>query len=286
MGQRMFVMPRHIIKWIKESPLIGSLYISDIGYFPNAANHFRERRKGCSSYILIYCISGKGRIKLADRELIILPNSFFIIPPETPHSYSAVDGDPWTIYWAHFKGPLAGLLYNKILKEIREENCNIKHDERRILLFENMLDILEKGYGKDHLEFINISLYQLLSSFIFPDNFELIGKAEEDDDLVDKSVSYVVENIDEKIDIALLARKFGYSNSHFLNLFKKKSGFAPLQYFNNLKIQRACHYLSFTDLSIKEICFSLGYNDPLYFSRLFKKSIGISPNPYRFQNQK
>ena len=286
LGQNMYVMPNHIIIWIKKNPLISSLYITDIGYFPHATNHYRERKKGSSSYILIYCISGKGIIEMANRRFLLIPNTFFIIPSGASHCYYALDSDPWTIYWIHFRGSIADVFYKKLPRESRNNVCKIQIDNRRILLFENIYDMLEKGYNKDHIEYINIVLYHLLSSFVFPDSFTKIGKPEITNDLIQKAIDYVVEHIDENLEVNTIARKFNCSSSHFLELFKKKTGFSPIQYFNNLKIQRACQYLSFTNLSIKEICFSLGHNDPLYFSRLFKKFIGISPKMYRAQNCK
>jgi AraC-like DNA-binding protein len=66
-------------------------------------------------------------------------------------------------------------------------------------------------------------------------------------------------------------------------LFKQKTGFAPMEYFNQLKVQKACQYLLFTDLRIKEIAEQLGMEDPYYFSRMFKGVMGLSPKEYRIK---
>ena len=83
------------------------------------------------------------------------------------------------------------------------------------------------------------------------------------------------------INVEEIAQSVNLSVSHFTSLFKKKTGFSPIEYCNHLKIQRACQYLFFTDLRVKEISFKLGINDPYYFSRLFTKVMGVSPNEYR-----
>jgi AraC-like DNA-binding protein len=67
------------------------------------------------------------------------------------------------------------------------------------------------------------------------------------------------------------------SVSHFAAVFKKSTGFSIIEYFNHLKIQKGCQYLQFTDLRINEIADQLGIEDPYYFTRLFTKTIGISP---------
>ena len=60
-----------------------------------------------------------------------------------------------------------------------------------------------------------------------------------------------------------------------------KTGFSPIEYFNHLKVQKACQYLLFTDLRVKEIADKLGIEDPYYFSRMFSKLMGMSPGTYR-----
>jgi AraC-like DNA-binding protein len=73
----------------------------------------------------------------------------------------------------------------------------------------------------------------------------------------------------------------GLSVSHYSFIFKKKTGFPPLEYFNHLKIQLACQYLLFSEMKIKDIGEMLGINDPYYFSRSFRRIMGVSPKFYR-----
>jgi AraC-like DNA-binding protein len=186
----------------------------------------------------------------------------------------------------HFTGSNSLLWYNKISKENKENNILIPFEESRIVLFNNIMDVLNLGYSIENLEYANISFIQLISSFIHHDYLIRMFNNEKSLDVVNNSITYVMENMGNAISVKEIANNINYTPSHFLYLFKKKTGFSPIHYFNNLKIQRACQYLSFTDMTIKEICFNLGYNDPLYFSRLFKKMMSISPNQYRINNHK
>jgi len=70
------------------------LYITDIGYYPEAKFHFRERKTGCRQYILIYCVDGKGWISVNGKEHKVGKNMFFIIPLGVPHSYGSNDSEP------------------------------------------------------------------------------------------------------------------------------------------------------------------------------------------------
>ena len=89
------------------------------------------------------------------------------------------------------------------------------------------------------------------------------------------------KKIDYMMSLEEIAKSVNLSSSHFSALFKKKTGFSPIEYYNHLKIQKACQYLLFTDLRVKEISYKLGINDPYYFSRLFSKVMGMAPNDYR-----
>lgn len=73
----------------------------------------------------------------------------------------------------------------------------------------------------------------------------------------------------------------GYSPSYLTTLLRKKTGYSPSSYFSHLKITKACEYLDFSKVKIKEISFLIGYSDPYYFSKDFQKKMGISPRNYR-----
>lgn len=279
LGQRMIVIPENIREVIRKNALIQALYITDIGFFPSAQNHYRERKKGAKEHILIYCLEGSGIIEIFDQKLELVSNSYYIIPPDTAHGYSAVKKNPWSIYWMHFKGRQSNFIYQKFCDRRAPKIVQIPLIERRIALFENYINVLEEGYSSDNIEYVNLSLWELFCSFIYSNYFAGIGKNRLS--LIDSSIKFMRENLDKVISVKELAEQFNYSSSHFVRLFKNKTGYSPIHYFNHLKIQKACQFLSFTDLSVKEISFELGFDDPLYFSRLFKKSMYMSPLKYR-----
>src|SRR3954464_588292 len=107
-GQKAIVIPRKILSDLCAShTVIGSLYITDIGYYPKAKFHYRERPHGAEQHILIYCIEGKGEVSIKKNTYAIGPGDFFIVPKKTAHQYAADETNPWTIYWIHFKGQIA-----------------------------------------------------------------------------------------------------------------------------------------------------------------------------------
>ncbi|MCV9387339.1 AraC family transcriptional regulator [Reichenbachiella ulvae] len=281
LGQRMINIPKKILTTVKKNSLINQLYITDIGFFPHAKHHFRQRKNGCKEHILIYCKEGQGIIEIHNTQVELKANSFYIIPPETRHAYYAVQKDPWSIYWMHFTGPQAYSFFDKLDKDSHDKPRYISFEQRRISIFENLMNVIEDGYSSGNLEFVNITLWQLIGSFVYDSYFSEIGIETAEEDVVARSIKYMKERLNQALKVDEIASYFNYSNSHFFSLFKKKTGYSPIHYFNHLKIQKACQILSFTDLSVKEISFQLGYEDPLYFSRLFKKTMNISPLQYR-----
>jgi AraC-like DNA-binding protein len=100
-------------------------------------------------------------------------------------------------------------------------------------------------------------------------------------DVVEAAVHYMKENMEHRITLQDILDYVGYSSTRFSSLFKKQMGDSPLSFFNRLKIEYACHMLKETDLHINQICFKVGFEDSLYFSRLFSRIMGMSPSEYR-----
>lgn len=281
MGQKMIVLPKKVKQEAKNNPLVQNLFLTDVGFFPRARHHFRERKSGGKEFILIYCIEGNGIIEVFNQRHKVSPNTFYIIPPKAPHSYKAVANDPWSIYWLHFRGAHAAHIYNRFCINGRPVVRDAPFDGKRVALFDNIISILEEGYSADRLEYVNLTLWQIFTSFIFYDRLNVIGGSLNKDDIAGRAIRYMKNNLDRNLTIEEVANGVNCSGSHFFALFKKRTGCSPIQYFNQLKIQKGCQYLSFTDLSVKELSSKIGFNDPFYFSRLFRKTMGISPQEYR-----
>ena len=79
----------------------------------------------------------------------------------------------------------------------------------------------------------------------------------------------------------MLASLEGLSESRFYTVFKEKIGCSPVEYINALRIERACNLLSSTPMSVGEVGANCGFDDNFYFSKIFKKKMGVSPTKYK-----
>ena len=284
-GQRSIVLPKKIVTEFSIAHTIASgLYITDIGYYPKAKYHYRQRTHGSDQHILIYCLEGKGHVQVQKNSYDLQPGSFIIIPAGAAHSYASAEEDSWTIYWIHFTGSQSKKMVETLKQKINGYCSRVTFKQKRLDLFDDMYACLERGYGNDNLSYANMCMHHFISTFLYDDQFNLAEKAHADDP-VELSISFMQQHIAKSLSLEAIARSVNFSASHYSALFRKKTGFAPIEYFNHLKIQLACQYLHFTELRVKEIADKLGIEDPYYFSRLFTKLMGMSPNQYRSSKQ-
>ena len=279
-GERAIVTPYNIMAYQDTNNITKQLYLSHIGYYPDAKFHYRERNEGCDENIFIYCEKGKGWIEYEGERLILKENSFFIIPEHKKHIYGADARDPWSIYWFHFKGDNVCMFDAIMGKPVYLNVSDTSRQHDRIQLFNEMYQNLDMGYSPENLEYISFCLMHFLASLKYVAQYREIRKVKEND-IIQDSILFMKENLENKISLPDISKAVGYSASRLNTLFLKRTSFSPVEYYHQLKIQRACNYLQFTDLKIKEIAFRLKYYDPFHFSKAFNREMGITPKEYR-----
>ena len=279
-GQISFVIPERILGLVKENPLSSDLYITDIGYYPEARFHFRERPAGTAQFILIYCLSGKGEIWLNNNLHELSADHYFIIPAGMPHSYRSDERDPWSIYWIHFAGKKAACYSRFACQAQSIERIKASRINDRLDLFSEIFRNLDRGFSLEALEYVNLSLPHLLASFTHLNQFRLVKEPGENDP-VTQSINFMLDHLTRKLKLEEIAAETGLSVSHFSRIFRTRTGHSPIDYFIQLKVQRACRLLDNSGWMIADVARELGFDDQFYFSRVFRKVMGMSPAEYR-----
>lgn len=279
-GQFSYVIPEKILDLVRKNPKTQDLYLTDIGYFPRAQHHFRERQSGLNQTILIYNVSGLGTIKIGNDVYPLKKDQFFIIPEGIPHAYSSDSKDPWSIYWIHLSGSKARKLAQPALQNVDVERTKTSRINERLDLFLEIFQNLERGYSLESLEYTNLCLPHLLATFTHLKQYRMRNESISKDP-TNQLINYMLENIQSKFKLEELAAVVQLSASHLSRLFSAQTGHSPIDYFIQLKIQRSCRLLDNTELSIAEISQEIGIEDQFYFSRQFRKVMNMSPRDYR-----
>lgn len=273
-------LPRDVARRQKDSPLLSGLWVESTGYFPHASGHITERAPGdVDFYLLIYCLGGQGWFQSEELTWRVRPGDLAVALPGLAHGYGASEADPWTIQWAHFNGRDAASLL--ALANISGAGALVTLDRPFSLfsLFNDMLTTLQTGYSLHHLLVASAGLRHILSRLAFINTYTPpLGTHGLN---VQQIIELMLNNLDKRYTLDELANHAQMARSSFSRLFRQKTGYAPVDYFIRLKIQRACELLETSEMQVNEISQRLGYEDPYYFSRLFKQFTQSSPSLYR-----
>ena len=275
-GERFIVIPTEAFQDYADDPQVSRMYLTDIGFFPRAYNHFRERKEGIEEYIYIYCMEGKGIVNVGGVQYNIKENEAFCVPRYKSHSYYADPKDPWSILWVHFKGEDAVYYPLEECRTVRFSSDNA--GGRMMLLFDLLFKVTEGNYTLGNFIYI-AQVLQLIMAETY--QREKHSSTDRQNKYVTNVVRYMYEHLNENLTLEQISREFDLSKSYLYSIFRKYTGHAPLDFFISLKMKEACKLLRLTDIYIYEVAQRLGYKDQYYFSRVFKKVIGVSPREYK-----
>lgn len=231
-----------------------------------------------NEYDLIICLSGQAEFKIGTNEFLLSEGSAFLIPPNDPISAKHIGDDFFIAVAQHFE--------LKIFNEL---------DFFKMINYFEVIQFSDWTYIKTTLNRFKSLVSQKIKKFEQHSLFNIILQEFIYDSFkssnIDKSKDYafifqmidsINSNIREK-DVLNLALKFSpYSSDYTTRKFKKIIGYAPKQYIIKTKLNLARNLLE-QDITIKETAFHCGFSDELYFSRVFKKYLKISPREYRKQ---
>jgi len=273
-----FLTPAFMVEKLARHPLTKDCYPTAMGFYPEADGHSMQRQRHDDN-LLIYCSSGRGYLHTPEWQGGIEPGQIVLLPQGLSHDYGADRSDPWTIFWVHFQGSSTGVFQQYL--GYREGSPVVEAGVSPLLIgsFTSLMEIRRTGYSTR--AFINGSnqLRHLLTQITLETSAQK-GRMQGGFEL-EHVQAYMLENIDQPMTLDQLADAANMSKYHFSNRYKELTGYSPIKHFLNMKMEHACHLLDSTDLGVGAIATQLGYDDPLYFSRLFRKTLGQSPRSYR-----
>ena len=274
-----FVVPRKIVSQLRGHSLARGLYPIGLGYYKQAFNHTMLRRTH-DDYLMIYCLDGQGELTLDHQSYEVKAGDIIFLPRGVAHAYKASDITPWTIYWIHFSGDQSEEFIDYLA--IRENSFvfQLGIHSRLTSDFESLLECRQSSYNLSAFVHASNLLRQILTHIA---QLQPLAKQQQTAHNFNLELihSLMQARAHEQLDLNTLAETANLSKFHFIKKYKELTGTTPINHFIHLKIERACHLLDVTTKSINEISFAVGYEEAYYFSRIFKKIMGISPSQYR-----
>jgi AraC family transcriptional regulator of arabinose operon len=232
-------------------------------------------------YLLIYVYEGRGCLINARNEVeTISEGSLLLFRPKERQCFWGDEDNPLRFFGIVFYGRL----FDKLLSKnsfMASTHSRISLNKNLISSMNSFLDLLASRQNSN-----DILLYSNLFSILALCKVELENVSKNTviklaKDPLEKVIEYMMENYAKHITISDIANQVGYSVTWVEENFKRKYYMSPIKYLANIRINRAKQLLYEDRYNVSEICYAIGYDNPLYFSKAFKKLTGISPKNYK-----
>jgi len=246
----------------------GEIYLSKgfKTYMPNGRN----------DYYLMYMTEGEMRIVIDGRESLLCEGGVVCMQPHTPYSYGKSEQDkPIRYYWVHFTGNECRRVLSEcglVLGQVSE----IGKSQEISYYFEDIFSEFRKRRPSFDFSVTLKAQYLLLH----------IGRALNTEgntsaSPIEKSLKFIHTNIKRSFSVKELADMEFLSPSRYREVFKEATGHSPLEYILRQRIHLACELIEQGDISLSQVAELCGFSDRLYFQRVFKKRMAVTPGEYR-----
>lgn len=273
-----YLIPKPLINQLALNILSRGLYPSSFGKYVSASNHYTKRHNHTDN-LVIFCFEGIGQFNTPTCQGILKKGDVLFLPKGIEHQYKSSTNDPWSIYWVHIEGHLFEQFMDFIGVNSNNLILNISNQVAFIDEFEQLLATRNKSYQLSSFILASNIIKKMFALFTVNSPSKL--EQSKQDFNLSKVTSFMEENISQKINLQQIADSFELSKFYFAKKFLQHTGVSPIRYFLELKIKHACKLLDESNISVKDVALQIGYDDPYYFSRLFKKIMGLSPTQYR-----
>lgn len=239
-------------------------------------NSFQTRMEaGRRDYYLMYVLGGKMEASVDGKNGVLERGCAVCISPGTPYFYAknSCDSDVVRYRWIHFTGSDV---------EAVLETCGIVPNEfMRVDVRESVMALWEELFYEFRT---NSTKVDATGAIILPYILMNVGKSKieggSEGRKLDLSIRYIHTHLASALSIEELSAMEFLSPSRYREVFRKVTGHSPSEYITLLRLRQAAELLSEEDATIEETALAVGYTDRLYFQRVFKKHMGITPGAY------
>ena len=234
-------------------------------------------------YCLQYVVSGEGFFFTNDTLYTVKKGDLFLLPRSTEHYYKANPENPYDYYWIHFNG--SGMEEYLSFIGLSDKNPVIKNlfADEIVAIFERLMNVSKNKSNLNQLFILSLG-YELLYRIASKASANEVPNKDSFEELCNGVTNYLIENFKNEITLDDLAKNFSLDKRYLIRVYKKKTGFTPIRFLINYRLEYACILLK-QDVPINEIAYECGFNDVPNFNVRFKKIIGVTPSEFRAQQR-
>lgn len=268
----------YTVKPILTSPVAREnyLYVQSLSILSMDALYYTHRFYD-ESYLILYTLSGKGRVECEGRAAVLLPGDGVWIDCRKEHRYSTL-GDTWSHMALHLCGHSAAALYGEYTVA-----HGISFHQALGGTFHRSAEQLIRDYGT-----LSFGREVRIASGLFAMLAKLVADSEattvERENLLgnlEQVLLHLEQHLTEPVTLDELAAVAHTSKYHLSHEFQRLTGYAPIEYLIQLRLRKACLLLQTTSLPVTKITELVGIPNNQYFGKLFKKKLGQTPGEYR-----
>lgn len=228
-------------------------------------------------YLIHYVTAGKGVYEVDGKIYEVCAGMMFAVFEASVVRYCADSLDPWEYYWVGFNGADAERLMK--LSPFRKD-FPVLDAQKSDVFQSSLLSIYENAGSRPADEARMVGCLYLFLAHLISLSANGARYSSSGALYIENALKFIRYNYSNRIDICDIARNIGVSRSHLYRIFVKNLAMPPNEYLARFRINEACALLRGSGLSIGEIANSVGFDDQLYFSRVFKKHKGVAPSRY------
>lgn len=260
-----------------NSGITDDFYVMVVGYEKMDSDAPAKGPYFKTNFTLHYCLRGKGMFSLGGKTYEVGAGDVFLIPPNVVVKYRQDAKDPWAYVWYEFCGKAT---YELLERAQLNEKHPVYHTQTEGLaqLLLAPFDTLESA--AEDLECTGY-LYLFLSKLIAERSDKRESGNVKRKVILDDIIKYIDNNFcNSLLTLETVSKSFHLNKSYLARLFRAGTNVTVSHYILMLRINKACELLGNSNLPIKTIAYSIGFNDALYFSKKFKEAMGFSPTEF------
>ena len=229
-------------------------------------------------YLIHLVLSGKGSFHSGDRTWELVPGDMFYVSPNQLISYTADSQQPWEYCWVGFNGACA----HNLVTHLPFTDAEPVHRTPDPAGMRRAMEHIFQSRGmnpQDEAAMVGY-LYLFISALMRETGERKPHNTSSSSQYVLNAIKFIQFNFSHDISIDDVAKSVGVSRSHLYRVFMSNLGKSPIDYLTEYRIHEACKLLRTGGLSIAEVAISVGFFDQFYFSRVFKRAMGMPPSRY------